>query len=264
MLKTVLITGCSRGIGRLTAELFTQRGWNVIATARNPAAAEHGRDLVAMDVTDEQAVARVTEMVMARTGRIDVLINNAGYGLFGPLEGANNGEFERQFQTNVMGTVTMIRQVLPVMRNQKSGVIVNVSSLAGRIANPFMSAYHASKFAIEGLTESLQYELHAHGIRVKLVEPAHFKTDFLTSSLKRLMHPSYDQQFSNYMKWVEKEDATAAEASPVAEAIYKAATDGSDKLRYIVGGGMLLAMMKLLPASIFRELNMQGLTRAPK
>ncbi len=200
MAKVVLITGCSGGIGRLTAKLFADRGWSVAATARRPE--EISLDNVTalrLDVTDEASIASAVAATVDRFGTIDVLVNNAGYGLFGPLEGAGAGEFEAQIRTNLLGPVSVICHVLPVMRARRTGVIVNVSSLAGRVATPFMSGYSASKFAVEGFSESLRYELSLHGIRVKIVEPAHFKTGFFERSIKLTSHAAYAAQFQNYM-----------------------------------------------------------------
>ena len=262
MAKVILITGCSSGIGRLTAELFAARGWSVAATARHPE--EVSLDNVAalrLDVTDEASIASAVASTVDRFGTIDALVNNAGYGLFGPLEGATAVEFEAQFRTNVLGPVSVIRHVLPLMRARRTGVIVNVSSLAGRVATPFMSGYNGSKFALEGLSESLRYELSLHGIRVKLVEPAHFKTDFIERSLRRASHAAYDAQFENYMGWVRKEDAKAPEPTPVAEAIYRAANDTSHRLRYPVKGKLMLALLALFPDAVWRLLNEQGMKR---
>jgi len=262
MAKVVLITGCSYGIGRLTAGLFAAHGWNVAATARRPE--EISLDNVAalrLDVTDETSIASAVASTVDRFGTIDVLVNNAGYGLFGPLEGATAAGFEAQIRTNLLGAVSVICQVLPVMRAHRSGVIVNVSSLAGRVATPFMSSYSASKFALEGLSESLRYELSLHGIRVKLVEPAHFKTAFFERSVKLASHPAYDAQFENYMGWVRIGDAKAPEPNPVAEAIYRAANDTSLRLRYPVKRKLMLALIALFPDSVWRLLNEQGMKR---
>jgi NAD(P)-dependent dehydrogenase (short-subunit alcohol dehydrogenase family) len=262
MAKVVLITGRSSGIERLTAGLFAARGWSVATTARRPE--EISLDNVAalrLDVTDEASIASAVAATVDRFGTIDVLVNNAGYGLFGPLEGATAAGFEAQIRTNLLGTVSVICNVLPVMRAHRSGVIVNVSSLAGRVATPFMSSYSASKFALEGLSESLRYELSLHGIRVKLVEPAHFKTSFFERSLKLTSHPAYDAQFDNHMGWVRKEDAKAPEPTPVAEAIYRAANDTSHRLRYPVKGKLMLALIALFPDSVWRLLNEQGMKR---
>jgi len=179
--KKVLITGVSSGIGRLTAELMAQHGWQVAATSRDPLplaswANQHNISVFPLDVTSEVSVAAAVPAVVESFGRIDVLVNNAGYGLFGPLEGATIEEVEIQFRTNLFGVIALIRHVMPIMRKQHSGTIINVSSIGGRTAAPFASLYHASKFAIEGFSESFRYEASLHGIRVKLVEPEHFKT----------------------------------------------------------------------------------------
>src|SRR2546427_6460931 len=183
MTKTVLITGCASGIGALAARLFADRGWNVVATARRrdavPALTGTGVLALHLDVTDETTIARAVAEATDRFGAIDVLVNNAGYGIFGPLEGISAGELRRIFDVNVLGMAAMIRHVLPGMRQRRSGTIVNVSSIGGRmVGSAFMSAYYATKFAVEGLSESLRFELQPHGVRGKLIEPGHFKTDF--------------------------------------------------------------------------------------
>jgi short-subunit dehydrogenase len=159
----------------------------------------------------------------------------------------------------------MIRHVLPVMRRQRRGTIINMSSIGGRIGTPYISVYYATKYAVEGLSESLRYELKAHGIRVKLVEPAHFKTAFVTRSLQHwAAHPGYEPQISNMKAWVAHADANAPEASPVAEMIFKAATDPSDRLRYPVRGGLMLAIHALLPDAVWRAMLGAGMNRRPK
>jgi NAD(P)-dependent dehydrogenase (short-subunit alcohol dehydrogenase family) len=252
MTKTVLITGASSGIGRATAVLMVRHGWQVAATAFR------------LDVTDQRSIAEAVARVLARFGRIDVLVNNAGFGVFGPLEGASAADVEDQLCTNLVGTIATIRHVLPVMRQQGAGTIVNVSSLGGRVAMPFASLYHASKFAIEGLSESLRYEASLHGVRVKVVEPAHFRTGFIARSLRLLHHDAYHAAFSNYMGWVRAEDRKAPPPDPVAETIMRAATDPSSRLRYPVGGAGILALTRLLPDALFRSLLAGGMTRAPR
>jgi NAD(P)-dependent dehydrogenase (short-subunit alcohol dehydrogenase family) len=266
--NTVLITGTSSGIGKITANLFSAKGWNVAACSRNPEnpipTSDNRLISLPMDVTNDESVSRAVAQVQERFGSIDVLVNNAGYGLFGPLEGANGGELEAQFSTNVFGAARVIRHVLPGMRARRSGTIVNVSSIGGRTASPFASGYHATKFAIEGLSESLRYEVSLHGIRVKLIEPSHFKTGFIARSLMFTEHPAYDVAFQNYMDWVRHEDAKAPDPAPVAEAIFKAANDRSGRLRYPVKGRLLLALSALLPDSVWRSLLAEGMTRPVK
>ena len=269
--RTVLITGASAGIGRVTAELMASRGWQVAATARDPSAlsewAATAGPRVAMfrlDVTEEASIAAAVAAVVQRFGGLDVLVNNAGFGLFGPLEGATPEDVARQLDTNVVGAIAMIRHVLPVMRARGGGAIVNVSSIAGRTASPFASLYHASKFALEGLSESLRYEAALHGVRVKLVEPGHFKTGFFGRSFRLAQHPAYEAALGNYMEWVYAEDRKAPGPEAVARAILRAAEDRSGRLRYPVRGRLALLLVALLPDALWRSLLAGGMTRRPK
>ncbi len=268
MPRTVLITGSSSGIGRAAAELFAARGWNVAATAREPSSLDAWSQQpnvapLRLDVTDESTIKAAVSHIIGRFGGIDVLVNNAGYGLFGALEGATAEDLEAQFRTNVFGLAAVIHHVLPGMRERRSGMIVNVSSTAGRVAPPLASAYHATKFAVEGLSESLRYELSLHGIRVKLVEPGHFKTGFISRGLRSVTHPAYDEAFRNYSGWVHHEDAKAPGPEAVAEAIFGAANDSSDRLRYPVKAGPLLILAAILPDAVFHSLLAAGMTRKP-
>lgn len=158
MNKVVLITGSSSGIGQAAAEVFAARGWKVAATARDVGSV-HARENVrafSLDVTEVESVRATVAAVVRDFGTIDVLVNNAGYGLFGRLEGTSIEQLEAVFRTNVLGLIRVTQQVLPLMRERKSGTIVNVSSIAGRTATPFMTGYNATKFAVEGLSESLR------------------------------------------------------------------------------------------------------------
>jgi short-subunit dehydrogenase len=210
-------------------------------------------------------IARAVAEATDRFGAIDVLVNNAGYGRFGPLEGISAGELRHIFDVNVLGLAAMIQHVLPGMRQRRSGTIVNVSSIAGRlVGSAFMSAYYATKFAVEGLSESLRFELKPHGIRVKLIEPAHFKTGFVERSIQRTTHSAYEPQASNMNAWVIHSDNTAPNAEPVADAIFRAATDPSDRLRYPVRGRLMLAAHALLPDAAWRSLISAGMDRRPR
>ncbi|PSN07406.1 hypothetical protein C7293_30610 [filamentous cyanobacterium CCT1] len=160
MNRTILITGASSGIGEATAQRFIRQGWNVAATMRSPQIVKPWTKAPKvitpyLDVTDEPSIAAAVEETLHQFGAIDVLVNNAGYGLTGPLEGISTPQLTQQFHTNVFGLVAMIQSVLPIMRRQNQGTIINVSSIGGRVAFPFASAYHATKFAVEGLSESL-------------------------------------------------------------------------------------------------------------
>jgi NAD(P)-dependent dehydrogenase (short-subunit alcohol dehydrogenase family) len=240
--KTVLITGSSIGIGRATAELFQKNGWQVAATMRNPDAGAELAGLrnvlvTKLDVTDFASIDAVVNAVVEHFGGIDVLVNNAGYGVYGVLEATSVESMRRQFETNVIGLLAMTKAVVPGFRRQGSGVIVNVSSISGRLTLPFSSPYSGTKFAVEGISEALRYEMREIGVRVKLVEPGMIKTNF-----SNVMEFNNDSSLGEYQRLVGKlrEVATAlrangAESLTAAEAIYTAATDATDQLRYTVG-----------------------------
>ena len=267
--KTVLLTGCSSGIGLLAARLFARKGWNVVATARRPESLAEFADqphvlTVPLDVRDEASIQAAVRASLARFGQIDVLVNNAGYGLFGPLEGAAHGELEAQFATNVFGAAAMMRAVLPSMRERRDGVIVNISSVAGHVDFPFGSAYIATKFALNGLSSSARHELALFNIRVKLVEPGAFKTNFVAGSLEHTEHPAYAGPLKNFLALVERADRSAPTPEPVAEAIYRAATDGSRRLHYPVRGRGVLLAKRWLPDLLYRKAMQSAMTRKPR
>ncbi|QAU11886.1 SDR family oxidoreductase [Halorubrum sp. BOL3-1] len=180
--KTVLITGCSSGIGRAAAHAFLDEGWTVYATARNPAdveaLGEAGCELATLDVTDQDDVDRVVDRILDEEGAIDALINNAGYGQFGPIEDVATDRLHDQFDVNVYGPHRLIRAVLPAMRRERDGTIVNVSSVAGRVSMPGGGVYSGSKFALEAMSDALRVEVADLGIDVVVVEPGPVKTNF--------------------------------------------------------------------------------------
>ena len=183
MKRVVIITGASRGFGELIAKKFQMENFQVIATMRNIDSSPSLKkldnvDLKRLDVTVKSDIKNVVDYTIKKYGRIDVLINNAGYGAFGFLEEASNEEIKNQFDVNFFGLIDCIRGVVPQMRKQKSGKIINISSIAGRFGLPFTSLYNSSKFAVEGLTECLHYELSLFGIDIKTVAPGSFRTGF--------------------------------------------------------------------------------------
>ncbi|GHH41740.1 SDR family oxidoreductase [Lentzea cavernae] len=241
--KTVLITGASSGLGRATAEHFHAQGWNVVATMRSP---ERASGLTAsdrvlltrLDVQDADSIRSAVDAGLERFGRIDVLVNNAGYGAYGPLEATSPEEIRRQFDVNVFGLLATTQALLPHFRANRSGVVVNVSSIGGRMAFPLGSLYHGAKFAVEGLSEALRYELAEIGVAVKVVEPGGMKTDFGGRSLAF----TNDEELTEYQPLVQKvlgvlgplvESGSAPEL--VAEVVHTAATDGTAQLRYEAG-----------------------------
>jgi NAD(P)-dependent dehydrogenase (short-subunit alcohol dehydrogenase family) len=244
-MKTILITGASSGIGLATAKHFQAAGWNVVATMRNPEATPELNSLdrlivLPLDVTDLSSIQAAVSATLEKFGNIDVLLNNAGYGLVGPMEAVTPAQLERQFATNVYGPVYTMQACLPHFRARKAGLIMNVTSVGGRLALPFNSLYHGTKFALEGLSESLALELASQGIKVKLIEPGGVRTDFAGRSLDWLKQPgltAYDQSLQGavqrFMDPTRAEDYS--DASDIAKAIFEAATDGKDQFRYLVG-----------------------------
>jgi NAD(P)-dependent dehydrogenase (short-subunit alcohol dehydrogenase family) len=259
--QTILITGASTGIGKAAAELFFERGWNVVATMRTPRNSRHDPRWLELplDVTDAVSIDIAQARALEKFGRIDVVVNNAGYGLVGTFESMSEEKISRQFETNVFGLMRVTRTMLPQMRRNGSGVIVNVASMGGRLTFPFYSVYHASKWAVDGFTESLQFELAATGVRVKLIEPGAIKTDFYDRSADF----NHDAQLSEYndivkvgMKKMNAAGAKGASPRIVAETIWRAATDGSKKLRYPVGSDAksLLMLRRFLPDGVWRNM----------
>lgn len=243
MNKTILITGASSGIGAATAKLFQSKGWNVIATMRSP---ENGTELnrlnnvlvARLDVLDIDSIENVVKEGIQKFGKIDVLLNNAGYGAYGTLESFARDNIIRQFNTNVIGLLDVTKALLPHFRVNKGGVIVNISSIGGKMAFPLGALYHGTKFAVEGISESLSYEVEQFGGKVKIIEPGAVATDFAGRSFDF----SNDETLTEYQDLVGKVMTglpalfeTASPASVIADVIYEAATDGTSQLRYAAG-----------------------------
>jgi NAD(P)-dependent dehydrogenase (short-subunit alcohol dehydrogenase family) len=256
MKKTVLITGTSSGIGKATVFEFAQNGWNVIATQRNP---ENETDfnklanvkLYALDVTKPESIKAAMSNAQSDFGKIDVVVNNAGYGVDGAFEAMSDEIIEKQFNTNVFGLMRVTREAIKHMRPNGGGTIIQISSMGGKITFPLYSIYHATKFAVEGFTESLHYELAQFNIKMKLIEPGPIVTDFYGRSRQFVKPADTDQYDSFIQKFNEAaakvmKDAEGPEV--VAKMIYKSATDTSNQMRYAVGkpGPMLLVLRKLL------------------
>jgi NAD(P)-dependent dehydrogenase (short-subunit alcohol dehydrogenase family) len=258
MRKTVLITGASSGIGEATAKYFLQKGWNVAATMRSPETKRWAKNLNAicprLDVTLPETIISAINETLAQFGRIDVLVNNAGYALMGPIEGVTQEQLERQFQTNVFGVVSTIQAVLPIMRQQSSGSIINVASVGGRIAFPMTASYHGTKWAVEGISEALSYELRPHGIRVKIIEPGGIKTNFIHQGAIWAVHSEYVETIDKVQRFMEKINDSLPEPSGVAKAIYQAAIDRSQRLRYSPHAEIFFLLHSLLPDRLWRSL----------
>jgi NAD(P)-dependent dehydrogenase (short-subunit alcohol dehydrogenase family) len=244
MSKTILITGASSGIGKASAALFAAKGWNVIATMRRPDASLEADNLLVeeLDVQDVDSIQHAVDAGIARFGAIDVLLNNAGYGQYGLFEALSREDIQTQFDVNVFGVMNVIRAVLPHFRARKSGVIVNVGSGAGIFTLPMISLYCASKFALEGFSEALSYELASQGIGVKLVDPhgGVTSTRFNERSAQSAAASDALKDYDSFVARTGEAFAKLAAASTitaeeVAHVIHGAATDDTDRLRYLLG-----------------------------
>ena len=253
MAKTILITGASTGIGKATAEYFAEKGWNVAATMRSPEKADLKESdrlkKFKLDVEDKTSIHNAVNSVLSAFGGIDVVLNNAGYGAYGPLEAATDAQIRRQFEVNVFGLLEVTRAVLPHLRSKKSGIIINVTSVGGKITTPLGSLYHGTKWGVEGISESLNYELNPLGIKVRIIEPGGIKTDFTTRSLDLFDNhiPEYQPTIDAMMNTLKSDLFAQSGPELVAKVAYKAATDTSKRIRYIAGmdAKMLIAMKGL-------------------
>jgi len=257
--KTALVTGASSGIGEATALQLAELGYTVYAAARRVERmsdlADRGIRTRSVDVTDDPSMVALVEMIIADTGRIDVLVNNAGYGSYGALEDMPIQEARRQFEVNVFGLARLIQLVLPQMRAQRDGYLVNVSSMGGRIWEPLGSWYHASKFAVEGLSDSLRVEVAEFGIKVVIIEPGSIRSEWSAIAADHLEATSANTPYAKQAKVVgavlRRVDRSQMAAGPevVAEVIAKAVQSAKPRTRYVVGGGArsILLAERILP-----------------
>jgi len=236
-MKTIFITGASTGLGKATAKLFASKGWKVIATMRKP---ETERELnrvdnitlLPLDVTNLEQINSTAQKAIA-LGNIDVVFNNAGYGLIGPMEPVTDEQLTRQINTNILGVIRVTQAFIPYFREKKNGLFMTTTSMGGLLTFPLSSVYHATKWALEGWSESLAFELNQFGIGVKTVSPGGIKTDFINRSLDTTSHPAYLKLTEKLYAGIHEDSFSTAEQ--IAEIVYEAATDGKDKLRYVAG-----------------------------
>lgn len=241
MNKTVLITGCSNGIGLHLARYLANKGYRVYAGVRNLS----GRDIpglkyeninpIELDITDEAAIKASVAHIISKEEKIDYLINNAGFGVSGAIESVPVSEFRRQFETNYFGVVALIQEVLPYMRGCRSGRIINVSSVVGQMAFPFGGAYSSSKFALEGMSAALRYEVAPWGIDVVIVEPGYIKTNFIgaIAQTRSVIYDRDEAEFANKANKIRLNLGTTVDAT--SGAIYKIMNIKNPKLRYSIG-----------------------------
>lgn len=254
MAKTIFITGCQSGIGHAAARYFSEQGWNVAATMLFPEE-EHtlphlnNVEVYQLDVEDRQSIQAAVQSSMERFGQIDVLLNNAGFAVMGIFEAATDEQIRKQFSVNLFGAWDVIRALLPHFRAKRAGMIINVSSSAGRFSWPLLSLYNATKCAMEGFSETLFYELEPFNIGVKVIEPHKIKTSFGSGVMSAgLGHDLKDYEayattvLNTMAEWGNEDDLETPES--VARVIYDAATDGTRQFRYLIGKE-LIEMVKL-------------------
>ena len=267
--KTVLVTGASSGIGLATALYLAEKGYAVIGTSRSmdrldqlqEGAAKKGLQVsgLELDINSDLGVKAVLPELLAET-EVHALVNNAGYSLWGPLEGVSMDQLRAQFETNFFAAARMIKAVLPAMTQRRSGTIVNMSSILGRMGTPFNGAYVASKFALEGLSESLRVELWPLGVRVALVEPGLFNTDLHDNQIIGERAESEDLPYRSYMTSYRERRVRyvrfASDPVQVARVVHKIVRSRRPRFRYAVGTEAVSGIMgaRLLPERIFQAL----------
>ena len=256
--NVALVTGSSSGIGHETAILLAKSGFHTYASMRNLEKSKSiaeicnteklPLEIIQLDVNDDRSVKEAIDKIVAEDNRIDVLVNNAGYGLFGSLEDLSIDEIKAQFETNFFGVIRVTQKVLPIMRKQNSGTIVNLSSVGGRVGVPVLSAYQSTKFALEGLSESLSYELEPFGIRVVIVEPGFIRTNIMNSSIMAKKAADRESPYFSLMQKVENhfksmmDNPSTSQPQEVANVILQAITSENPQLRYTAGNDAATVM----------------------
>lgn len=268
--RVILITGASSGMGRVTAEYLASKGYKVYGVGRSFKGLKErieqdntssNFEEIYMDVTDEQCISEVIDYIVKKEGRIDVLFNNAGMGIAGAIEDTSIEEAKLIFETNFFGMLRVCKQVLPIMRKQKQGYIVNTSSIMGIMGLPFQGFYSATKYAIEGFSETLRYETKEFGIKVALIEPGDFATGF-TANRKRVAKSSnsvYRQKFEKNMEIIEKDENGGCNPMLFAKLVEGVINNPSPKVRYLVGYKMqklAVKLKKVLPQRTFEKMIM--------
>jgi NAD(P)-dependent dehydrogenase (short-subunit alcohol dehydrogenase family) len=256
--RVVLITGASSGVGQSTARLLSRRGYKVFGTSRNPAIADTipGVEMLPLDVRADDSVRACVEAVFSLAGRIDVLINNAGYELAGAVEELTAEDTRAQFETNFFGVIRMVSAVLPLMRRQGSGHIINVGSLAGVSSIPFLGIYSASKFALEGYTEALRHEVKPFNIRVSLTEAGFLKTPMMNHrQIAANRITEYDPWRQRALDAIRADEEKAPGSEVVAEALLEIISSKTPRLRYPIGqqAKSVTRLRRFLPAGLFEQ-----------
>ncbi len=236
--KVVIVTGASSGIGKTVAEFLQNKGYKVYGLSRNIEPSEKLPNTIKTDITSSESVKKAVEEILAKEGEIYALLNIAGFGIAGSVEDTSIAEAKSQLETNFFGTVRMVKEILPIMRKQKKGYIINLSSIGGIVGLPFQAFYSASKFAIEGYTEALRLEVKPFGIKVSLIEPGDFKTNFTKNRKKTessLIDKAYTERFLKCLSVMEKDEQNGSDPIEIAKLADKILNTENPKLRYLAG-----------------------------
>jgi NAD(P)-dependent dehydrogenase (short-subunit alcohol dehydrogenase family) len=254
--RVVLVTGASRGIGKAIAEKFAQRGDRVFGTARQPESIKAvAWTPLPLDVQDEKSATQCGETLLSKMGRIDVLVNNAGISVYGAIEELSVAQVKTVFETNFFGVVRMTQAVLPAMRQQAAGRIVNIGSVAGFVPMPFQAAYAATKHALAGWTETLDFEVRRFGVRAILIQPGFFRTDIdRSSAVGSCLQSVYEAERNRVIEKNRQSVESGDDPVKVAEAVVRAATDPEPNVKVLVGRGarQIRVLRTLLPRALFQ------------
>jgi NAD(P)-dependent dehydrogenase (short-subunit alcohol dehydrogenase family) len=259
--RVILITGASSGIGKACARYLAERGYRVYGTSRKITGDGPVEDgsvrMIQMDVNDDRSVVSGINRVLQDAGRLDVVVNNAGFGIAGAIEDTSIEEAKALFETNLFGLLRVCRAILPKMREQGSGTIVNISSLAGRIGLPYQGMYSATKFAVEGLTEALRMEVKLFRIKVVLIEPGDFRTGFTSNRVHTAASKegsAYQERFQRTLRVAELDEEKGSSPERIARLLYRILQDSSPRVRYSTGEALQRAaavLKEILPSKLF-------------
>ena len=262
MSKVVLITGGSSGIGKSIGEFLHQKGFVVYGTSRNPEKITNSIfPLVALDVRDKQSIVNCVAEVIQKSGRLDIVINNAGVGITGPIEEIPTEEIRNNFETNLFGPIEVMKAVLPQMREQKSGLIINITSIAGYMGLPYRGIYSASKGALELITEALRMEVKSFGIQVTNVAPGDFATNIAAGRYHApvVIGSAYEVPYGNTLKEMDSHVDSGSNPNEMAEAIFAIIQTKNPKVHYKVGAFMQkfsIVLKRILPDTMYEKMLM--------
>ncbi len=262
-MKVVLITGASSGIGKAIGEFLVQKGYTVYGTSRNPGGyTSSGFPLLKLDVRDAESIRQSIQQVVEKSGRIDVLINNAGVGITGPIEEIPASEIRNNFETNLFGPIEVMKAVLPQMRAQQSGLIINITSIAGYMGLPYRGIYSASKGALDLVTEAIRMEVRAQGIHVTSIAPGDFATNIAAGRYHAplVVGSAYEKQYGEILRTMDAHVDSGSDPLEMAQAAYVVMQQKSPEVHYKVGAFMQkfsVALKRLLPGKIYEKMLMR-------